>query len=258
MLEGIDPTNSGASAWSIRGTYKAINRWSQQPSDTDKPAIAAHELLNCNVAEARRTASEANDAVSLMQTLAAAANAILQKVTQMKELAESGTTSALTDEQKADDQEELLSLAGQVNNTAQNTAYDDNKLFTASGQPMSVPLGDGEFVLLFPRDLSFDVSGVDLRTDAERALAKVLLLLAKAAEASQYFGRQLERLEGAMADFDSDLGVLDIDSDSFTPPAAAETASYTASLILQDSANASSQIYKDFIPETAAWLLRNF
>lgn len=186
---------------------------------------------------------------------AAGASEISTKLAQMYELAEQSTSWLYTDKEKATKRKQVLQLANEINRLIENTKYDRNKLFSSDGQTISLPLGNGSYVDLFPKALSFDAQSLDLTNNPKGALATIQQASAEARECSQYLNSQLTRLEETMAVYESQLEAMDIDSSGFTTTIAAEVANHVANQISED-AGASSRIHTGLMPERADQLLK--
>ena len=198
------------SAYGIRMAYSAISDSTNITND-DEPVAIIRELLRSNVDDIRQSANDANSAISMLQMFDAAATAIGGKLKTMKELAEKTATGYYTSSEKADMQQEFEGLAKEVNAIVNSTEYDGNKLFTSAGQTISLSLGNGLTTDIFAKDLSVDISGLNLATDAEGALAAIQNVITELSEYSGYLAIQGTRLEDAMTKIESDMaGAMDV------------------------------------------------
>ena len=241
MLELGNVLKANFSAWFIGGVYDRISDSteaidSQNNVDDDRALAIIRELLRGNIADVRQSARNANDAISMVQTFNDAAAAIGEKLTRMEELAEQAASGYYSAGEKADMQEEFEELAEEINDIVDTTEYSDNKLFSAEGQTISISIGNGSVINLFASNLSFDIDGLDLTTDAAGALAAVQTQIQQVSEYSGYLGSQTRRLENATAIIEFELaGALGIESDDFNTNIAKEVASYAASKVLEDT-----------------------
>ncbi len=197
------------------------------------------ELLNGNIADVRLSAREASTAVSIIQIFANAVDSIAVKLAGMEELAEKASSPDYSQVQVEAMQTELQDLAKEINEIVKGTEYNYNKIFTAAGQAISIPIGDGSRVDIFAKDLSFTAQGLDLTTDAKSALSNVKKAIKELSEYRTYLNRQAARVEDATATIEFKLqSAMGVGLDNFTPDFAIETAFHIASELSQDSSTA--------------------
>jgi len=262
LLEGANLRNAGINAWMTRETcwgmrdiYRPIEASSQILSHDGKPVAVIAEFVRGNTAEIRISAHDAGEAVSMTQMFAAGAADIYNKLSQMQQLADQAANSLCSSLEKAAMQQQFQQLAYEVSSLAENTQYDGNKLFTTTGQTISVSLGDEQYIHLFPSDFSFDADTLDLTTEPQTALRTIRNAAESAGEYSQYLNGQLKYLEDVIAIYDRELETMDIDSSGFTTTIAAEIADCITEQI-RENAEPLRQIQANVIPERAAHLLK--
>jgi len=193
------------------------------------------ELVNGNIADVRLNAREASTAISIIQTFANAVDGIAAKLAKMEELAKKASSPDYSQVQIETMQKEFNDLAKEINETAKNTEYNFNKIFTAAGKSISIPIGDGSRVDIFARDFSFNSQGLDLTTDPKSALSNIKKAITNLNEYKQYLNGQVARVEAATAIIESELeSAMGVELDDFTPEVAIEKASYTANFISDD------------------------
>ncbi len=197
------------------------------------------ELLNGNIADVRLSAREASTAISIIQTFANAADGIAAKLARMEELAKKASSPDYSRVQIEAMQKEFKSLAKGINEIVQGIEYNYNKIFTANGKSISIPIGDGSRVDIFARDFSFNSQGLDLTTDQKSALSNIKKAVTNLNEYKQYLNRQVARVEDATATIESELeNAMGVGLDDFTLVFAIETAVHIASQLSQDSSSA--------------------
>jgi flagellin len=197
------------------------------------------ELLNGNTADVRLSAREASTAVSIIQTFANAADGIAAKLAGMEELAKKASSPDYSRVQVEAMQTELKDLAKEINDIVKGTEYNFNKIFTAAGESISIPIGNGSSVDIFARDFSFNSQGLDLITDQKSALSNIKKAITNLNEYKQYLNRQVARVEAATATIESELeSAMGVGLDDFTMDFAIETAVHIASRLSQDSSSA--------------------
>ena len=197
------------------------------------------ELLNGNIADVRLSAREASTAVSIIQIFANATDGIAAKLAKMEELAKKASSPDYSQVQIEAMQTELQDLATEINDIVKSTEYDFNKPFTAAGQAISIPIGDGSRVDIFAKDFSFNAQGLDLTTEPKNVSSNIKKAITNLNEYKQYLNRQVARVEDATATIESELeSAMGVGLDDFTPDLAIETAFHIASELSQDSSSA--------------------
>ncbi len=197
------------------------------------------ELLRGNTADVRLSVREASTAVSIIQIFANAVDSIAVKLARMEELAEKAPSPDYSQVQVEAMQTELQALATGINDIVKSTEYDFNKPFTAAGQAISSPIGDGSNIDIFAKDFSFNAQSLDLTTDPGTALSSIKKAIKELSEYRTYLNRQVARVEDATATIESALqSAMGVGLDDFTPDLAIETAFHIASELSQDSSTA--------------------
>jgi flagellin len=197
------------------------------------------ELVKGNTADVRLSARKASTAVSIIQTFSSAVDSIAVKLAKMEELAQKASSPDYSQVQIEAMQTELQDLATEINEIVKSTEYGFNKPFTAAGQAISIPIGDGSSVDIFARDFSFNSQGLDLTADPKSALSSIKKAITNLNEYDKYLSRQISRVEDITATIESALeSAMGVGLGDFTPDLANETAVYIASQRSQDSSSA--------------------
>ncbi len=197
------------------------------------------ELLNGNIADVRLSAREASTAVSTIQIFANAIDSITVKLARMEELAKKASSPDYSQVQVEAMQTELQDLATEINDIVKSTEYDFNKPFTAAGQAISIPIGDGSNIDIFAKDFSFNAQGLDLTIEPKTVSSNIKKAITNLNEYKQYLNRQVARVEDATAIIESELeSAMGVGLDDFTLDLANETAVHIASQVSQDSSSA--------------------
>lgn len=234
MLASENVVRTDISAYAIRVAYNWISDSTKVPDD-DKAVAIVRELIYGNIAGIRQSASNANNLISMVQTLDAAAATISEKLARMKGLAEQVIDGLYWSKGKANMQKELEELAGEINDIAENTKYDGNKFFTDEGETISVPISNGSAFQIFARDLRVDTNGLDLTTDAVGALESLQEIIKNTSEYIGYLSRQTGRLEEAMATIELEFGkTLEVEWSDFDTIGAGKIVINAASKALDD------------------------
>lgn len=227
-------------AYVVKGAYRGVGTSGGNAAaapERDQAVALIRELLRGRTAAVRQSTRDASTAVSIVQTFAGAIDTIAEKLGQMKELAGKAPSPDYSRPQVEQMQEQFESLAKQINQTAESTEYNYNKLFTADGKAVSISIGDGSKVDIFARDFTFDAQGMNIAIDPEGALSKVKHAVANLSEYKEYLSRQVARVEGATALLESEMeSSLGVDLSDFSSEVAVKTASRAANQLLKDRA----------------------
>jgi len=220
----------------ITGAYNHTNNQPNAASDNDAAASVIQYLLHGKMPEGQENERYANEAISMAQRFADATGEIKEKLQRMEELAEKAASTG-SKKKKEELQEEFEQLAGEINDIVKNTEYNDNKLLSADGKTISISIGNSSTINVVSKDLSIDIDGLDLTTDAEGALAAIQSIASKSSYYSKYLEEQASRIESmaGLIEFEipNDMGI-EADEDEFDMSLAKEVAGYASSQTLED------------------------
>lgn len=235
MFEFTNVLDVSYGAYVVNSAYSGSSN-STSPAQTHNEAVAIiAELLRDNTADVRQSARDSSIAVNIIQTFSDALDTINAKLATMKELCQKASSPDYSQVKVEEMQKQFQNLAKQINETVEEAEYNYNKLFTATGKTISIPISNGSKVDLFARDFSFNAQGLNITTDPQNALSKVTEAIANVTEYRQYLNRQIARIEDVTAVIESEIeSAMGVDLDDFKPDLALAAASYTASLISQD------------------------
>ena len=186
----------------FNGNYNFSNATVGVP-DNDRDIAIIREFIQGNVANIRLTARESYAGTSVTLKFANAASDIRNKLTQMEQLADEAANGFHTNSDKASMQKQFEQIATDINNIVDKTEHGNNKLFTANGQTISLPLGNGQNIHLFARDLSIDITGMDLTNDPNAARDAVKTSLQEANNYGGYLAGLNKSLHEVMARIES-------------------------------------------------------
>ncbi|MHC4543976.1 MAG: flagellin N-terminal helical domain-containing protein [Planctomycetota bacterium] len=225
--------------------------------DNDSSVAIIREFLQGNIADVRLSAQDANVATSMTQMFVDAAITIRDKLTLMEQLAQKATNDYYTSTDKASMQKQFEQLAKDTNDIVDNTEYESNKLFTANGQVISRPLGNGQTINLFARDLTLDITNLDLTQDAKAALATIKNALKEANEYTTFLSSQNKLLQDAMATIENRIAsAAGIEQSDFGKQIVQKMTSYLTAMIL-DEPRISSQSQSNITADEALYLLKD-
>jgi len=219
----------------VSGACSRAGNLTEAPKHNEAVAII-RELLGGNTADVRLSAGEASTAISIIQRFTNFADTIALTLAKMHELAEKASSPDYSKVQVEEMQKEFEGLAAEINEIVDGTEYNFNKLFTAEGRSISIPIGNGSKIDIFARDFSFDAQGLELTADPESALSKTKEATENLNEYREYLRRQAARVEDATAIIESEIeGAMGVDLDDFRPELAIEAVSYWASQVSEDT-----------------------
>ncbi len=224
-------------AYIANGAYSGLsNSIPGQPPKQNSVVATIPEMLNGKIADVRLSAKEASTTFSIIQTFADVVNNISAKLEDMEALSKKVGNGDYSKVQIEQMHKEFEELAGDINEIVKDTEHDYNKIFTADGKAISLPIGNGSGVTIFAKDLSFDVEGLDLTNAPEDAQFHVRKVIDFVSEYYDYLTRQFRRVENATAVIESEMEIAaDVDLRDFTILLAGETASYLSNNILRDT-----------------------
>lgn len=156
------------------------------------------EQLRGDIAVNMQGVRNANDGISMIQTFDGAASNISSNLTKMSKLAMQAANGTLSDQQKSVIQAEFNELAAEVNRVAGNTQFNGNNLIGGAGTEIPISLGTGSDISFQSGDLTIDVSGIDLSSDAVSALETIQQSINQTSEYRGYLGAQMNRLESTV------------------------------------------------------------
>ena len=224
-------------AYVVNGAYSGASNSIPGQSPKHNAVVATiQEMLCGNFADVRLSVQEASTTFSAIQTFADAVNNIGASLADMEALSKKAGSRDYSKVQVEQMQKEFEKLADYINEIVKDTKYSFNKIFTADGKAISLPIGNGSWVNIFAKDFSFDAQGMDLLADPESAFSRVREAMENLLEYDEYLSRQVRRVENATAVMESEMeSAAGVDLRSFSTRLAGETANYLSSRILQDT-----------------------
>lgn len=226
--------------------------------DNDSDVAIIREFLQGNIADVRLSVQNAYAATSTVQMFVDAAAIIRDKLILMEQLAQKAANGYYTITDKASMQQKLEQSARDINEIVNSTEHENNKLFTANGQVITLPLGNGQTIHLFAKDLAVDITNMDLTKDAKAALATIKNQVKQANEYHEYLSNQNRRLQNAMAIIESKMAVAaGIEPSDFVLKIAQETTNFLA-VKIQDEPYISSKSQSNITADEALFLLKDY
>jgi len=244
---------------SSSGSYK-LSYCSYELQDDDRKVAIVREFLQGNVAEVRLSARQANADTSMVQMFVDAADTIHNELILMEQLAEQAAYGYYTSTDIASMQKQFEVLAQDINSIVGSTEYDGNKLFMSDGQTITKVImrsfGSARTISLFAKDLSLDVSNLDLTKDAEGALAAIKNAIEQASEYTTYLTSQNQLLQDSMAVIEEQMAsAAGVNTGEFVANIVRKMMGYLTAAI-QDEPYISYQVQSNITADEALYLLK--
>lgn len=224
---------------------------------SDGTTLLIRELLRGEIAGSLQAARNASDAISMIQTFEGAASSISEILTQMAELATASANGVYSDAQKAIMQEQFKDSANEINKIVDSIEFNGNKLLSAYGRTISIPMSNGSTIDIATMDLSFDAEGLDLTTDSAAALAFVEEQIEQTTSYLGHLKGQAERLEIMLQLTESDVvHAMGFNANISNMDLATEIAAQTMGQILAESV-VLLEVQANVLPSRALQLLES-
>ena len=126
----------------------------------DDAAVLDKEPLHSQYADNRRDWDLIVDTLPVIKKLGEAVSEINDKLLQAKDLATEIDSNEYTSKEAELRKEQVEELLKEINSIAESVNYDGNKLLTAEGKDVSIPVGDDEVLNIEHLDLTFGVEQI--------------------------------------------------------------------------------------------------
>ena len=142
-------------------------------SADDAAGLAVRELMRSDIAVLNQGIRNANDAISMLQTMDGSAQVIDEKLIRMKELAEQAATATYSDTQRAMMDDEFQAMAAEVERIAQATDFNGIKMLNGAGSTAATfqVIGVAEEANDFAATASFITAFVNFSTGEDVVLS---------------------------------------------------------------------------------------
>lgn len=177
----------------------------------DAAGLAVRELMRADIAVIKQGSRNAQDAISMLQTMEGAMATIDEALIRMKELAEQAATGSYSTQQRTIMNNEFAQMAAEIDRIADTTTFNSiNMLNDSAGGSVTIHFG-----YFNGADSSIDVDSVDVRAaalgvdsgsatidtagNAQLALAAVESAIEAKDSARASFGYMMNRLESTTA-----------------------------------------------------------
>ena len=166
----------------------------------DAAGLAVRELMRADIAVTKQGSRNAQDAISMLQTMEGALGSIDSILIRLAELSEQAATGSYSDQQRNIMNNEFTQMVAEINRIATTSSFNSvNMLNSASGN-ISVHFGVGSSITVNSVDvqtsaLGLDSAGVSTAGNAAAALGLVSTAIQLKDSARASFGYMMNRLE---------------------------------------------------------------
>ena len=137
----------------------------------DAAGMAVSELMKSDVAVLQQGQRNANDAISMLQTMDGAAQVIDEKLTRMKELAEQAATGTYTDQQRSIMNNEFDEMRDEIDRIAQATTFNGVKMLNVGSAGTAEMLSAAGDVNAMADTANITSAFTSLKTNATQVLS---------------------------------------------------------------------------------------
>jgi flagellin len=170
----------------------------------DAAGLAVRELMRADIAVVQQGSRNAQDAISMLQTMEGAMGTIDSALIRMKELAEQASTGSYSEQQRTIMNNEFKQMMEEVDRIAGSATFNGIDLLNSATGSSSIHFGGSETITVDSVDVrtsalidsasTITISGTD-GSSAQDALAKVTTAIERKDSARASLGYMMNRLE---------------------------------------------------------------
>ena len=177
-------------------------------SKDDAAGLAVRELMRADIAQLKQGSRNAQDAISMLQTMEGAMSAVDDSLIRMKELAEQASTGSYSAAQRTIMDNEFQQMAAEITRVAESTDFNGIKLLASGGSNASIHFGNSAPITISAHKMTASGLGlssavIDGTGCAQTALTTVTTAIETKDGHRAEYGYMMNRLE-------STVNVLDI------------------------------------------------
>ncbi len=168
----------------------------------DAAGLAVRELMRADIAVLKQGTRNANDGISMLQTMEGAMAVIDNALIRMKELAEQAATGSYSDMQRNIMENEFKEMMAEIDRIAGSTEFNSINLLnsSSSANAATIHFGVGQSITVNSVDvrssaLGISSSSISTAAKAQSALASVTTAIELKDSARAMFGYMMNRLE---------------------------------------------------------------
>ncbi len=227
----------------------------------DAAGMAVREIMRADIAVLQQGSRNAQDGISMLQTMEGAVSTIDQLLVRMKQLAEQAATGSYSNPQRTIMDSEFDQMANEIERISTATDFNGMKMLDNSATK-SIHFGDTNDYIdivgtkLTKAGLGIDALNITTADSAKAALATIDTAITSTTSAAAKFGYNMNRLESTRQVLDiqaenlmtSESRISDVD-------VATEMATFTRNQVLSQAGTA-MLAQANSIPQMALTLLR--
>jgi flagellin len=231
----------------------------------DAAGMAVRELMRADISVLQQGSRNAQDGISLLQTMEGAVSTIDSLLVRMKQLAEQASTGSYSSAQRTIMDNEFDQMAEEINRIAGATEFNGIKMLDSASSTTTVTIrfGDGDDdkievigSKLTSSGLGLATLGINTATAATSALATLDTAIGSSTSAAAKFGYNMNRLESTREVLDNQAeNLMASESRISDVDVATEMAVMTRNQVLAQAGTA-MLAQANTIPQMALTLLR--
>ena len=128
----------------------------------DAAGLAVRELIRADVAVLQQGSRNAQDGISMLQTMEGAMSVIDENLIRMKELAEQAATGSYSVAQRAIMNSEFAEMAAEIDRIAGSTTFNSNALLEGTGTTVAIHVGTSDTIGIASTDMTTSSDGLNI------------------------------------------------------------------------------------------------
>ncbi|HUW17728.1 MAG TPA: flagellin [Sedimentisphaerales bacterium] len=170
----------------------------------DAAGLAVRELMRADIAVLRQGARNAQDGISMLQTMEGAMQTIDNILVRMKQLAEQAATGTYSSAQRTIMDEEFSEMANEIERIAGATDFNGINMLNSANGSVSIVFGDASDLIqanmtdMTKEGLSIDTLTINTAANAQSAMAVLDTAIASKDTARAEFGYKMARLQSSV------------------------------------------------------------
>jgi len=171
-------------------------------SKDDAAGLAVRELMRADIRVLQQGARNAQDGISMLQTMEGALGVVDDALVRMKELAEQASTESYSDAQRNIMDAEFQEMGAEITRIANTTDFNGIKMLNSAAGQVTIHFGASSELTVNMADIRSSGLGIDALSISSTASAKAALSTITSAiitkdSARASFGYKMNRLESS-------------------------------------------------------------
>lgn len=173
----------------------------------DAAGLAVRELMRADIAVLEQGARNAQDGISMLQTMEGAMAVVDDALVRMKQLAEQAATGSYSDAQRTLMHSEFNEMRSEIDRIASATTFNDIQMLNSAGDSVTIHFGEkNDYITVNTANLTsaahaLNTIGLEINAaaSAKKALGTLDSAIAIKDSARAAFGYMMNRLENTIA-----------------------------------------------------------